>query len=39
MKYFTTPIKTALDMYRHRDQYAYFYGCKGSVLTDAGVVK
>ena len=35
MRYFTQPIKIGLDMYRHRDQYAYFYGCKGQVLTDA----
>ena len=32
---FTQAIKRGLDMYRHRDQYAYFYGCKGQVLTDA----
>lgn len=35
MTYFTQAIKNGLDAYRHRDQYAYFYGAKGQKLTDA----
>lgn len=35
MKLFTEAIKTGLDMYRNRNAYAYFYGSKGQVLTDA----
>lgn len=27
-------IKKALFMFYHRDEYAYFYGAKGQVLTD-----
>ena len=27
-------IKKALNMFYHRDEYAYFYGAKGQVLTD-----
>ena len=27
-------IKKALTMFYHRDEYAYFYGAKGQVLTD-----
>lgn len=27
-------VKTALEIYLHRDNYAYFYGAKGQVLTD-----
>lgn len=27
-------LKKALDIYYHRDNYAYFYGAKGEVLTD-----
>lgn len=27
-------IKKALYMFYHRDEYAYFYGAKGQVLTD-----
>lgn len=33
MKLFTEAIKTGLDMYRHRDEYVYFYGAKGVRLT------
>jgi hypothetical protein len=35
MELFTQAIKRGLDAYRHRDRYAYFYGAKGQVLTDA----
>ena len=28
-------IQNALNMYLHRDKFAYFYGAKGQVLTDA----
>lgn len=35
MVYFTTAIKNGLNAYRHRDEYAYFYGAKSQVLTDA----
>ena len=27
-------IKKALNMLYHRDEYAYFYGAKGQILTD-----
>lgn len=30
-------IKQALFMYVHRDQYAYFYGAKGEVLTEGNM--
>ena len=32
-------IKKALFMFYHRDEYAYFYGAKGQVLTDDGAEK
>ena len=35
MKTWDSVIKQALYMYVHRDQYAYFYGAKGQVLTDS----
>ena len=35
MQYFTTAIKNGLNAYRHRDEYAYFFGAKGQRLTDA----
>lgn len=35
MVYFTTAIKNGLNAYRHRDEYAYFYGAKGQRLDDA----
>ena len=35
MRHFTEAIKKGLDMYRHRDQFAYFYGAKGQILTDS----
>lgn len=35
MELFTQAIKRGLDAYRNRDKYAYFYGAKGQVLTDA----
>ena len=34
MKTWDQAIKQALYMYVHRNQYAYFYGAKGQVLTD-----
>ena len=33
MELFTEAIKRGLNMYRHRAQYAYFYGAKGQRLT------
>lgn len=35
MKTWDAVCKNALRMYVHRDHYAYFYGAKGEVLTDA----
>ena len=34
MKTWDTAIKKALYMYVHRNEYAYFYGAKGEVLTE-----
>ena len=34
MKTWDTAIKKALYMYDHRNNYAYFYGAKGEVLTE-----
>ena len=34
MKTWDTVIKKALRMYVHRNEYAYFYGAKGEVLTE-----
>lgn len=34
MEIFTQAIKRGLDAYRHRDKYAYLYGCKGTFLAD-----
>lgn len=34
MQSFTEAIKNGLNAYRHRDEYAYFYGAKCVVLTD-----
>ena len=34
MELFTQAIKRGLDVYRHRDKYAYFYSAKGQLLTD-----
>lgn len=35
MKTWDAMIKKALNMYVHRNRYAYFYGAKGEVLTEA----
>ena len=35
MELFTRAIQRGLDAYRNRQNYAYFYGAKGQVLTDA----
>lgn len=35
MELFTHAIQRGLEAYRNRDRYAYFYGAKGQVLTDA----
>ena len=35
MERFTKAIQRGLTAYRNRDAYAYFYGAKGQVLTDA----
>lgn len=35
MEIFTHAIQRGLDAYRNRAAYAYFYGAKGQVLTDA----
>lgn len=35
MKTWDEVVKKALEVYLHRDEYAYFYGAKGEVMTDA----
>lgn len=35
MKTWDEVVKAALEIHLHKDQYAYFYGAKGQVLTDA----
>lgn len=34
MKTWDEVVKKALDVYLHRDKYAYFYGAKGQVMTE-----